>query len=100
DPTVAGFSKRFVPDSIGADGISRLRLTITNPNPVPVSGYNFVDDLPGAMVVAATPNAGNTCGGTFTTTAGAGTVSLVDGALPANSSCSLWVDVTVPFDVL
>jgi uncharacterized repeat protein (TIGR01451 family)/fimbrial isopeptide formation D2 family protein len=101
DPAAnAAFAKRFIPDTIGADGISTLRLTITNPNPVPVSGYSFTDDLPSTgvsqMEVAATPNVTNTCGGTVTANVGSTTVSLTDGTLAANSSCTILVDVTVP----
>ena len=98
DPTTADFSKRFIPSSIGADGTATLRLTISNPNPLPASGYRFDDSLPGDMVVAASPNASNTCGGTVTAAAGAATISLSGGSLAANSSCSILVDVTVPYD--
>ncbi len=96
----AGVSKRFIPDTIGADGISTVRLTITNPNPVAVSGYSFTDDLPSTgvsqMEVAATPNVTNTCGGSVTASSGAISISFTGGALAANSSCTILVDVTVP----
>lgn len=98
DPTDAGFAKRFIPSTIGAGGVSTLRFTITNPNPVAVSGYNFVDNLPSGMVVADTPNASSTCGGTVTAVAGQDSVSFADGALAASSSCTILVSVTVPFD--
>ncbi len=97
DPTDADFSKRFIPDTIGADGVSTLRLTITNPNPLAVSGYEFTDSLPGNMVVASPANLTNGCGGTATAAAGSGTVELSGGTLAANASCSILVDVTVPF---
>jgi len=98
DPTDAAFSKRFIPDTIGADGVSALRLTITNPNPLAVSGYQFTDNLPGNMVVASPASLTNGCGGTATAASGSGTVELSGGTLAGNASCSILVDVTVPFD--
>ena len=97
DPTDAGFSKRFIPSSIGADGKATLRFTIVNPNPVPVSGYNFTDTLPGDMVVYDPANESSTCGGTITATVGSDTVAFSGGALDPNSSCTIRVDVTVPY---
>jgi len=99
DPTIAGFSKRFIPSTIAADERSTLRFNITNPNPITVSGYNFIDYLPGDMVVADPANTGSTCGGSITAVPGQKTVYFEDGLIDPNSSCAIMVDVTVPFDV-
>ncbi|MEX0915340.1 MAG: hypothetical protein WDZ60_05550, partial [Wenzhouxiangellaceae bacterium] len=93
-----GFDKRFIPDTIGADGIATVRLTISNPNPIAVSGYSFSDSLPAGMEVAGAPNLSNSCGGTATATAGGSVISLDGGALEANASCAVLVDVTAPLD--
>ena len=99
DPADASFAKRFVPGTIGADGVATLRFTITNPNPVTVSGYDFEDTLPGAMVVAPDDNASSTCIGTITANPGEGSIAFADGVIGPNSSCTILVDVTVPFDI-
>jgi uncharacterized repeat protein (TIGR01451 family) len=97
DPIVAGLSKRFTPSTIAAGGVSTMRLTITNPNPVTVSGYNFVDLLPGDMVVADPANIVSNCGGLVTAIPGQKTVSLADGKIGPGGNCVIRVDVTVPF---
>ncbi len=99
DPTTsAGFAKRFIPSTIANDGISTLRFTITNPHPVTVSGYKFDDTLPGAIVVADLANIDNGCGGTVTALPDSGTISLTGGELAPNTSCTILVDVTAPYD--
>jgi uncharacterized repeat protein (TIGR01451 family) len=94
DPANSAFSKRFVPSTIGPGGTSRLRFTITNPNPVAISGYNFLDTLPAGVLVATPPNVSNTCGGTVTAVAGTGTIALAGGTVGAGGSCSVLVNVT------
>lgn len=96
-PTI---SKLFTPDPIVAGGTSNLVFTVSNPNSAEgLVGVGFTDTFPvapGAMVVAATPAAVNNCGGTWTTTAGAGVVSLSGATLAAGASCTLSVRVTAP----
>lgn len=99
DPNNAGFSKRFVPSTIAADGTSTLRFTISNPNPFTVSGYRFTDNMPGDMVVADPASASSNCGGTIAALPGAGVVDFSGGVINANSTCTILVNVTVPFDV-
>jgi uncharacterized repeat protein (TIGR01451 family)/fimbrial isopeptide formation D2 family protein len=100
----AGFAKRFIPSTIAAtvagedDQVTTLRFTISNPNPVEISGYNFVDDLPGDMEVASDPNASSTCGGSITANPGSGVVEFDGGAIAAKGSCIVLVNVIVPFD--
>ncbi len=87
-------TKSFNPTQIPQGGVSTLTLNITNPNTnVPFTGVAFTDSLPAGLVVAATPNLSNTCGGTATATAGSGTVSLSGGTLASSASCSVSVSV-------
>ncbi len=97
-PSAPEFSKRFIPGTIGADGIATVRFTISNPNPIPQTGYSFTDTLPAGMEVAADPNLSNSCGGSTNASAGGSAISLAGGELEANSSCTILVDVTVPED--
>ncbi|MEX1310106.1 MAG: hypothetical protein AB1Z65_06790, partial [Candidatus Sulfomarinibacteraceae bacterium] len=94
DPTDSSISKRFIPDTIGIGGTSRLRFTISNPNPIEISGYNFIDDLPAGLEVASVPNATTTCGGIWNPLAGETSLAFDGGAISANGSCTLLVDVT------
>jgi hypothetical protein len=91
-PTIA---KAFGAASIIVNGTTTLTFTLTNPNTgTALTGVGFTDPLP-AGVVVATPNAlANACGGAVTAVAGTGGVGLVSGALPANGSCTIKVDVT------
>jgi uncharacterized repeat protein (TIGR01451 family) len=92
-PTVA---KAFLPTSIPISGTSTLTITITNPaaNPVAITGMAISDTLPAGVTVAATPNATNTCAGTFTANANAGSISLTGSTVAANSSCAVSASVT------
>lgn len=98
DPQAASFSKAFSPATVPENTVSRLTLTINNPNSVLVSGYSFTDTLPAGIVVAATP--GVTSSGcnaasvpTITATAGTGVVSLTNGSIAAKSTCTIGVNV-------
>jgi large repetitive protein len=96
DPTSANISKSFSPSTTSINGISALTITLTNPNPGTLGGYNFVDNLPANLVVA-TPNGATTsgCGAqTLTATAGSGSISFSNGTLAANSTCVVKVNVT------
>jgi len=91
-PTVI---KSFGAATIGANGTSTLTITITNPNTAAISGLAFTDNYPSANLKnATTPALTNSCSGTPTGTAGASTLSLSGGTLPASSSCSVSVSVT------
>lgn len=98
DPADSGFAKRFFPDLISVGATSRLVFTITNPNPVELGGYNFIDNLPADVVVAATPNASTTCGGIWNPQPGdtALAFDIDSDVIGPNSSCSIIVDVTAP----
>ncbi|MCU0292506.1 MAG: hypothetical protein MUF10_11055, partial [Thermoanaerobaculaceae bacterium] len=104
DPTDAGFAKRFIPSTIAADGTATLVLTITNPNPVTVSGYNFVDPLPFvgtpvSQMRVANPTGAETfgCGSpTFAPAVGATSLSFSNGTVGPSGTCTIRVNVTVP----
>jgi large repetitive protein len=96
DPATATISKSFSPNPAPINGVSALTITLTNPNPGTLGGYNFVDNLPANMIVA-TPNGATTSGcgtPTLTATAGSSTISFSNGTLAANSNCVIKVNVT------
>lgn len=101
NPAALTLTKAFSPNATVAGGTSTLTFTIANPNSSPVSGANFVDNLPtspGQMVVA-TPATYSTsgCGSpTFTPIAGATSISFSNGTVAANSNCVVSVTVSVP----
>ena len=90
--------KAFSPATIAAGGTSTLTITLSNPNAsVATLTAPLVDTLPSGVVIAATPNVSTTCGGVGAPVAVAGgtTATLPAGrTIPANSSCTLTVDVT------
>src|SRR5260221_4596806 len=101
----ASLNKAFAPTVIDSGGTSTLTSTITNGAGSPSqSGIGFTDNLPGNVLVAATPNVQSNCpaGGAFaggpafvTATAGASAI-VVTGAAMTNAvaSCQVRVDVT------
>ncbi|MEC8195061.1 MAG: hypothetical protein VX228_01785, partial [Pseudomonadota bacterium] len=58
-----------------------------------ISGMGFTNTLPSGMVLATPTGATSTCGGTLTAVAGSSNVSLTGGALAANGTCAISVDV-------
>ncbi len=91
-------SKVFLPNAISAGGISILTITINNPNGTASTlTAPLVDNLPTGVTIAALPNVNTSCGGTGAplATPGGTSVSLPAGrTIPANSSCTLSVNVT------
>ncbi|MCG8349146.1 MAG: hypothetical protein MI924_15355, partial [Chloroflexales bacterium] len=92
-PTI---SKAFSPDTITTGGVSTLTFTVTTLlNTGALTGVRFTDTMPAAIVVAATPNVQNTCGGTPTAASGTSQIGLSGGALAGNgASCTVSVNVT------
>jgi uncharacterized repeat protein (TIGR01451 family) len=89
------FSKAFSPATIGAGEVSTLTFTIDNSaSAIAATDLAFSDALPAGTSIAAAPNAGTTCGGTLTASAGSGTISLSGGSVGAGASCTVSVDVT------
>ena len=97
NPTLA---KAFNPATIAIGGVSTLTITLSNPNAtVATLGAPLVDTLPSGVVNAPVPNGATSCGGgaTVVAAAGANIVSLPSGrTIPANSSCTVSVNVTSP----
>ncbi len=97
-----GISKVFGTNPIGRNGVTRLTFTLTNPNTATaLNGVQFTDTfptLPGAMTVAASPNATLSGCGTalFAPTALATGVTMTGASIPAASTCTAAVDVTAP----
>lgn len=91
-PTI---SKAFSVATIPVDGTATLSFIITNNTPAAITGMEFTDTYPVDLVNAATPGVTNTCGGTITAVAGAGSLSLSDGGIVAvGGTCAISVDVT------
>jgi LPXTG-site transpeptidase (sortase) family protein len=104
----AGFSfpaqmnKSFSPLHISPGGLSRLSVSIFNPNSFALTNASWMDNLisiqPG-LSIANPSNMTNTCDGTVTATPGGTVLSLSGGAVPAATdqspgSCTVAVDVT------
>ena len=90
-----GVAKVFTPDIIAPGDTTQLMITLNNPNAlVATLSADLTDSLPNGVTVAAIPNVGGSCTGTVTAVAGAGTVTYnTSGTIPANSSCTITVDV-------
>lgn len=83
-------TKSFTPAVVEVNQPSILTITISNPNGTNITGASIVDNYPATMVTAG--SASTTCGsGTaFTTTT---SVSLSNGTIPAQGSCTIAVPV-------
>jgi len=98
----AEINKDFSPISITAGGISRLRITIFNPNTFQLTNAAWADNLVGiqpGISIANPVNLTNTCGGTVVAPAGGTSLSLSGGIVPAQigvtpGSCTVSIDVT------
>lgn len=89
------FSKTFLPNTIGPGSTSTLRFTISNDGPFPASDLAFSDTLPAGQVIADPSSASTTCGGGAILSApdGGMTITLTNGTVAANSSCTVSVNV-------
>ena len=97
----ATISKTFLANPIAKGGSSTLVFTLSNPTASAFSGVSFTDALPttpGAMVVAALPNASTSgCGAaTFAPAAGAASLAFSAGSIAAGSTCTVRVDISAP----
>ncbi len=98
-------TKSFAPASIASGGTSTLTITLTNPTGVAMTAATFDDYFPtspGQVVVANPTGLINNCGGNIRRAGGGGGaldpgdlgVRLNNGAIPANGSCTVIVNVT------
>ena len=98
----AEINKRFSPISIASGGVSRLMVTIFNPNPFALTNASWTDNLAGVqpgILIASPANVSNSCGGPVTAAPGGTMLSLSGGTVPAQSgatpgSCTVAVNVT------
>lgn len=86
-------SKSFAVAQAGVNVPVTMTITLSNPNTEIVTGVNFTDAYPGGLVNATVPALGNTCGGSATAAAGAASLALVAGSIPASGSCVITVSV-------
>jgi uncharacterized repeat protein (TIGR01451 family) len=90
-----GISKAFSTSPINTNGTSVLTITLSNPTAAAMTLAAFTDTYPTGMTNGATPAAATTCVlGTVTAVAGAGSVALSGGTIPANGTCTVSVTVT------
>jgi LPXTG-site transpeptidase (sortase) family protein len=98
----AEINKSFTPISIPSGGISRLIVTIYNPNSFPLSNASWTDNLVGVqpgLSIANPANISNSCGGSVTAVPGTTTLSLSGGTVPAQvgmtpGECTVGINVT------
>ena len=90
-PTV---SKAFSPTTIVSGGVSALTITLTNPNGTALTGATFTDSYPATMVNGAAAGTTTCTNGTVTTVSGSATLMLSGAIIPANSNCTVTVQVT------
>ena len=98
----AQMNKSFSPITIASGGVSRLSVTIFNPNVFQLTNASWIDNLIGiqpGLSIASPVGLTNTCGGTVTAVAGSTTLSLSGGTVPAQSgvtpgSCTVSINVT------
>jgi uncharacterized repeat protein (TIGR01451 family) len=91
-------SKAFYPNTIDTNGTSTLTITLTNTNTLALTSLSVNDSLPANLVVAGEPNASSSCGGALSAAAGAATIGLSNGSVPAQVGtiagiCTIQVDV-------
>lgn len=87
-------TKVFSPATITVGQSSVLTITLTNPTGSNMTSAAFTDNYPSGLTNTSTPSAGGTCAGTRTAAANGISVSLSGGTIPANSSCTVTVNVT------
>ena len=97
-------SKAFYPTTINPNGSSTLTITLTNTNISALTSLSVTNSLatmgssPNNVVVAPVPNASTSCGGSLIATAGASSITLTGGIVPAQVNsiagiCTINVDV-------
>jgi len=91
-----GVVKGFNPLTVFGGSASTMSVQLVNPNNALLTGIAFTDNMPAGMIIANPPNLSiGTCGGTLTGVSGAGSFSFSGGSLPANTSCTLTLSVTM-----
>jgi uncharacterized repeat protein (TIGR01451 family) len=96
-PGAPTFTKAFSSPSVELvpNATTTLTYTITNTSDLRLTGLAFFDPLPPGLSVANPNNLNNGCGGTLAAAPGANAISLVNGSLEANASCTISLDLQV-----
>lgn len=94
-------TKSFTPSTIGANGVSRLKIEILRLayGSRSTTDMALTDNLPAGHVIADDPNAVNGCGGTVSAAPGATSIVLSGGSLPYTgyqTRCQIYVNVKAP----
>ena len=93
-------AKSFSPSTIEQGGTTLLTITLTNLDNFNVTGVAFTDNYPNSpaqMRNTAAPAGATTCSaGTVTAAANGTSLAFSAGTVPANSSCTITVNVTAP----
>ncbi len=85
----------FSPDTVAAGSISQLTLTVLNSNAFALTQASVSADLPSGLAFAASPAASTTCGGAQSQlSADSGRLTLTNAVVPANSACTVSVNVS------
>lgn len=92
DPQSIDVYKYFSPTRFELGGQTRVNIRLTNPTSTDIPNVNLTDTLPSGLVPAASPEVATTCGGTVTV--GADSITLTNGTIGANSSCTFSALVT------
>lgn len=80
---------------VRGNGVYPMTITLNNVNAIPLTGVAFTDNLPPQIKVASPSNASTTCGsGSVTVAANNQSVSLGNGTIPANGSCTVTFNYT------
>jgi hypothetical protein len=92
-PTI---TKAFADSQIQLFGLNStaLSFTLTNPNPIALTGLAFTDTLPSGLIVSTPNGLTGSCGGMITATDGSNSISLSGATLAAGASCTFSVNVT------
>ena len=92
-PAPAVISKAFAAAGIASLGTTNLSLTVSNSNPLPLTGVAFTDTLPAGLVVATPNGLASTCGGTSTATAGGNLITTTGATVAGVSTCTVSLNV-------
>jgi len=91
-----GFTKTFIPNTIGPGSVSTLQFDISNETNAPVTDIAFIDILPVALSIANS-NISTTCtlgdSGVLNGPSGGGVISVNNLSIAANTNCQILVDV-------
>ena len=86
-------AKSFDTNPVATSIATVLRIKLTNPNAIAVTGVGFTDTYPSGMI-NSTPNSALTgCGGSLTVSDGGSSLAITGASIPANSSCFVTVNV-------